>query len=89
MKPPATCPVCGEEVSPNAKACRECGADENSGWKEDAHLYDGLDLPDEAWDDNDDSYNYNYTSPGLSTGWRIVGGLILLAMVWWVIKGIF
>ena len=46
MKPPANCPVCGEEVSPNAKACHGCGADERSGWKEDAHLYDGLDLPD-------------------------------------------
>ena len=87
MKPPVICPVCGEEVSPNAKACHECGADERSGWKEDSHLYDGLGLPDEAWDDYDETYARR--PPGLSLGWRIVGGLILLAMIWWVIKGIF
>lgn len=28
-----------------AKACRECGSDESTGWSEDT-LYDGLDLPD-------------------------------------------
>jgi hypothetical protein len=86
MKPPAMCPVCGEEVSPNAKACRECGADERSGWKEDAHVYDGLDLPDEAWDDDE---SYNHRAPGLSLGWQIVAGLVFLAMIWWVIQGIF
>lgn len=53
MKSPAVCPVCGEDVPPRAKACPECGADERSGWKEDAHLYDGLDLPDEAWEEED------------------------------------
>ena len=52
-KPPAVCPVCGEDVSPNALACRECGADHNSGWKDDACSSDGLDLPDEEFDYND------------------------------------
>jgi hypothetical protein len=79
--------VCGEEVSPNAKACRECGADENSGWKEDAHLYDGLDLPDEAWDDYDESYSQR--PPRISLGWRVAGGVTLLALAWLVIRGIF
>ena len=27
--------------------CPECGADENSGWRENAEIYDGIDLPDE------------------------------------------
>ena len=49
--PPDICPVCGEEVPRNAVACLECGADERSGWKEDADVYDGLDLPDEAYGD--------------------------------------
>jgi hypothetical protein len=36
-------------------ACPECGADERTGWRE-ASLYDGLELPEAAWDDdNDDS----------------------------------
>ena len=30
-----------------ALACPECGADHNSGWREDAETYDGVDLPDE------------------------------------------
>ena len=51
IEPPAECPVCGEDVPRNAKACPHCGADERSGWNEDATRYDGLDLPDEAFAD--------------------------------------
>src|SRR3954463_1087673 len=43
---PEVCPVCGEEVPRNALACPECGADHNSGWREDADTYDGIDLPE-------------------------------------------
>jgi hypothetical protein len=48
--PPEVCPVCGEDVPRNARACPECGADELSGWKDDAYTYDGLGLPDEDFD---------------------------------------
>lgn len=51
MRPPETCPTCGAAVPRNARACPECGADENTGWSE-AARYDGLDLPD-------DSFNYS------------------------------
>jgi len=44
---PEICPVCGEDVPRNALACPECGADHNSGWREDAEIYDGVDLPEE------------------------------------------
>lgn len=44
--PPDICPVCGCEVPPAARACPECGADEETGWNEDHAIYDGLDLPD-------------------------------------------
>ena len=44
---PEICPVCGEDVPRNALACPECGADHNSGWREDAESYDGIDLPEE------------------------------------------
>jgi hypothetical protein len=49
--PPETCPVCGEPVPRGAKACPGCGADERSGWAEEDTRYDGLDLPDEAFAD--------------------------------------
>src|ERR1043166_8894238 len=47
LKTPVVCPVCGEGVPSGALACPECGADHNSGWRQDAESYDGLDLPDE------------------------------------------
>jgi len=47
---PEICPCCGAEVPPNAKACPECGADEKTGWSEEARA-DELGLPDE---------NFNY-----------------------------
>ncbi len=46
---PEICPACGEDVPPDALACPECGADHNSGWREDADTYDAVDLPDEGF----------------------------------------
>ncbi|WP_438480925.1 zinc ribbon domain-containing protein [Oleiharenicola lentus] len=51
--PPSECPVCGERVPRGAKACPGCGADERSGWNDDDTRYDGLDLPAEAFTDDD------------------------------------
>ena len=48
--PPPECANCGTEIPPRAKACPECGADERTGWRE-ADVYDGLDLPSSAFDD--------------------------------------
>jgi uncharacterized membrane protein YvbJ len=47
--PPDTCPNCGAEVPPKAKACPACGADEKTGWSEEAYV-GGLNLPDESFD---------------------------------------
>jgi len=46
LNAPDVCPVCGEDVPRGSLACPECGADHNSGWREDANTYDALDLPD-------------------------------------------
>jgi hypothetical protein len=47
LKNPKRCPVCGEDVPSEALACPECGADHNSGWRENAGVYDAVDLADE------------------------------------------
>lgn len=50
---PEVCPVCGEAVPRNALACKHCGADHQSGWREDADAYDGTDVPTDAFDYDD------------------------------------
>ena len=54
FKPPGQCPACGEWVPRGAAACDDCGACAKSGWKKDAGIYDGLDLPGE-----DDDFDYD------------------------------
>ena len=39
-------------MPPKARACPECGADEETGWSEAART-DGLDLPDQKFDYDD------------------------------------
>jgi uncharacterized membrane protein YvbJ len=49
---PETCPNCGAKVPRGAKACPECGSDEETGWSQ-AAVASGLDLPEEEFDYND------------------------------------
>ena len=71
-KAPAVCPVCGEDVPPQALACPECGACHETGWREDAGDYAGLDLPDEAWHEEDTKkpLRRRESRSGLSPFWR-------------------
>jgi hypothetical protein len=52
FKPPGQCPVCGEWVAKGQAACDECGACDQSGWKnpDAASSHDGLDLPEDEFD---------------------------------------
>jgi hypothetical protein len=50
--PPETCPNCGADVPPKARACPECGACDETGWSEEAHVGD-LGIPDESFDYNE------------------------------------
>lgn len=49
MAAPEICPNCGAEVPPKARACPECGADEQTGWSERAAAQ-RLGLPDDEFD---------------------------------------
>ena len=52
-----TCLFCGMEIAEDAKSCRHCGSDENTGWSESQYL-DGIDLDDDF--DYDDAYNEEF-----------------------------
>ena len=71
---PEECPVCGAQVPRGAQACPNCGADERSGWNEDATRYDGLDLPEQAFEDES-------TLSGRSPNGR---GRRAASIFWWI-----
>ena len=77
--PPAECPVCGEAVPPRARACPGCGADERSGWDTAATRYDGLDLPEAAFDDERE--HGPVRRPAHDKIWLVVTVLVLLAVI--------
>ena len=80
---PETCPVCGEDVPRNALACPECGADHNSGWRDDADAYDGVDLPDDSFD-YDEFVRQEFQGarrPSVKVVWWIAAILLLLAFL--------
>ena len=77
--PPETCAQCGAEIPRGARACPHCGADERTGWREDSP-YDGLDLPEEAWTDDEAARTGSRRGRhGLRWYWLALGILILLA----------
>ena len=80
---PEACPVCGEDVPRGALACPECGADHNSGWREDAESYDGIDLPDEF--DYEEftrkEFGLSPKPPGISAFWWITAIVLVLLTV--------
>jgi hypothetical protein len=92
-RPPEVCPVCDADVPDDAKACPNCGACYDSGWRDDDYDtpeeidYDILDLPDEVLDDEDrrarDARNVKRIIP---PKWRWVA-LALVVMwglwFWW------
>ncbi|HEY5232604.1 MAG TPA: zinc ribbon domain-containing protein [Verrucomicrobiae bacterium] len=73
--PPEICPNCGTEVPRNAKACPECGADENTGWSETAYASNlGL---------SDKEFNYDdFVKEGFGSGSAKPRGIRWL---WWVV----
>lgn len=90
--PPEICPNCGEDVPRNAKACPGCGADENTGWAEDAQQATTADLglPDEDFDyDKFVKQEFGPASPkpqGLHWFWWVLAILLLAAIfLTWII----
>ncbi|MEY2519338.1 MAG: hypothetical protein QOF24_1097 [Verrucomicrobiota bacterium] len=84
LKAPEICPVCGETVPRKALACPECGADHNSGWREDADTYGGLDLPDQDFNYDEfvrEEFGSSFKPAGIKTIWWITAILIIVGSV--------
>jgi len=76
------CPACGALLPANAKACRDCGSDELTGWSENTYL-DGIDLPD---DDEYEAIRAREFGKGrinkkssIIFDWKMAVGLLVLA----------
>lgn len=81
---PDVCPNCGAEVPPRAKACPECGSDDQTGWSGQAQT-DDLGLPDQEFD-YDDFVKREFGDPkpvprGLHWFWWVVAIGVLAAFV--------
>jgi zinc-ribbon domain len=89
--PPDYCPSCGAAVPSHARACPECGADEQTGWSDRAHA-DRLGIPDEDFDYDDyvqEEFGGKSNAPikphGITWLWWVVAlGLVLLLFSWWL-----
>lgn len=84
--PPEVCPVCGEGVPPKSRACPDCGACYESGWRE--GQADGLDLPDWAYEDEDEkvvrpNLRRRGARDGMNPLWRWVALGMVLALFWY------
>ncbi len=86
---PETCPNCGADVPRNAKACPECGACDETGWKEDAQVGD-LGLPEESFDYNEfvkREFGAKRILPrGIGWFWWIVSLGVAGALLWLILR---
>ena len=76
--------MCNEDVPRNSLACPECGADHNSGWREDADTYDAVDLPDEAFDYAqfvEQEFGSSTKPTAIKTFWWITAIVVIVAFV--------
>jgi uncharacterized membrane protein YvbJ len=81
---PEICPNCGAEVPLKAKACPECGSDEQTGWSEEAQK-GGLDLPEEDFDYDDfvkrEFAGKNPVPRGIHWFWWVIALLALVSFL--------
>jgi uncharacterized membrane protein YvbJ len=84
LRTPEVCPVCGEDVPANALACPECGADHNSGWREDAGTYEALDLPDEDFNYDEfvrEEFGNSIKPAGMKLIWWLTAIVVIIVSV--------
>ncbi|MCW5559723.1 MAG: zinc ribbon domain-containing protein [Verrucomicrobiae bacterium] len=87
MSAPENCPHCGAEVPARARVCPECGADETTGWNDQAATQ-RLGVSDPEDFDADEFAREEWGPParrGLAWGWVLVAAILLAALLWWMI----
>ena len=88
LMPPEICPQCGAMVPRKARACPDCGADDETGWSDRA-TSQRLDLPDDEFD-YDEFVRSEFGEPrqnkvkprGLSWLWWAVAVLLVSLFAW-------
>ena len=84
--PPADCPNCGATLAKDVDACPECGADEETGWNEDAYWQD-LGVTDDEFDYDEfverefGEKEREIKPPLLHWFWWLVGWALLAALI--------
>jgi uncharacterized membrane protein YvbJ len=84
LKAPDACPVCGEDVPRGSLACPECGADHNSGWREDANTYDALGMSDEDFNYDEFIHDEFGSAPkpaGVKSVWWTVAIVLIVILL--------
>ena len=86
------CPNCGAEVPDRAKACPECGADESTGWSEEAR-YEAAGLPDDSFDYDEyvkrEFGGGRHRRSGIKPVWQIVAAIIVIGLLYLLLRGWF
>ena len=93
--PPEICPHCGAEVPRNARACPECGSDEETGWSDNAQSQ-RLGLPDEEFDYNEfvkEEFGSGSRRPeirprGIGWFWWSVAVMLLAVFAWFLFRSL-
>jgi hypothetical protein len=85
LKTPDYCSNCGADLPRNAKVCPECGADEKTGWSDEADI-GGLDLPDEEFNydkfvENEFGEKKKIVPQGLHWFWWIVAIFVVAVFI--------
>lgn len=83
--PPDTCPNCGADVPRHARACPECGSDDQTGWSDRARA-DHLGLPDDDFDHDAfvcEEFGSERAKPrGIAWYWWLVALLLVALFLW-------
>lgn len=73
-----TCPNCGADVPVGAAACKECGSDADTGWRDSQEIdYASVDLPDGYRDDA----RGDELPPARTKAWIVVTALVVAAAI--------